>query len=226
MSYNKKMRKLLLLPVVLLAGYFLLSLLMYQRLVNEGSVLADNQCLRVNPVIIERKNHYLKSMEAAKNNDVAGQEGETTAYLERSKQYVEEQNKWLETQNTYINRWDFQFFLPGYMKQAAQLQYDSRVADVESTNYLIEAFEVAPINETLSQELVQKSLERSKLRNEKERQYNELWDTTRRLDWRIQFISVPKTKCPDENFEFPDEEIILPTDTPLSLNNKFIKNQS
>lgn len=217
MSYNKKMNKMLLLvPVFLIAGYFLLSLMMYQRLVNEGSIIADSQCFTVNPIIIERKNHYLKSVEAAKNNDMAGYEGETTAYLERSKQYVEEQTKWLETQHSYMNRWDFQFFIPGYMKQAAQYQYDSRKADVESTTYLVEAFETAPINQTLSQELVQKSMEQSRIRIEKEGQYNKLWDNPRTLDWRTWFIHVPASKCPEENFDFPDVEDFNPSTSPLS----------
>lgn len=217
MSYNKNMsNKLFLIPVIVVAGYFLLSLIMYQRLVNEGSILADNQCLVVNPIIIERKNHYLKSLEAVKNNDVAGQEGETAAYLERSKQFIDAQTKWLETQRVYMDRWGFQFFLTGYMKEAAQLQYDSRKADVASTTYLIEAFETAPINQTLSQELVQKSMEQSKIRIEKEGQYNKLWDTPRTLDWRTRFISVPASKCPEENFDFPDE-IPSPGNSPLSI---------
>lgn len=220
MSYNNRMKKLLIIPL-LLTGYFLLSLMMYQKLVNEGSIFADSQCLRVNPIIIERKNHYINSLEAAKNNDIAGYEGETTAYLERSKQYVEEQTKWMEAQHLYMNRWDFQFFLPGYMKQAAQYQYDSRKADVESTQFLIDAFEVAELNQPLSQELGQKAVEQVKIRNEVEEKYNALWDNPGRLDWRTRFIKVPESKCPDENFDFPDVEEFSPnTNSPLSVSSK------
>lgn len=211
----------LIVPPLVIAGYLLLSLIMYQRLVNEGSILADSQCLTVNPIIIERKNHYLKSMEAAKNNDIAGYEGETTAYIERSKQYVEEQTKWLQTQHSYMDRWDFQFFLPGYMKQAAQYQYDSRKADVESTQFLIDAFEVAELNQSLSQELGQKAVEQVKIRNEAEERYNALWDKPGRLDWRTRFIKVPESKCPDENFDFPDVEELTPsTNSPVSISSK------
>jgi len=190
---------------------------MYQRLVNEGSVIADAQCLTVNPIIIGRKNHYLNSLEAAQNNDMARYEGETTAYLERSRQYVEEQTEWLETQHSYMNKWDFQFFLPGYMKQAAQYQYDSRKADAESTTLLIEAFEVSELNQSLSEELTQKSMEQVKMRNDAEEKYNALWDNTGRLDWRTRFIKVPESTCPDENFEFPDVEDFTPsTNSPVS----------
>lgn len=219
------MRKLLILPFVLVflvTGYFVFTIVMYQKLINEGSAIADNQCLIVNPIISERKKHYIKSIEALKNNDAAGYEGETTAYFERSKQYVQEQNKWLETQHSYMNRWDFQFFLPGYIKTAAQYQYDSRKADSESTTLLIDAFEVAQLNQSLSEELGQKSMEKIKARNEAEKKYDALWDNPGQLDWRTRFIRVPESKCPAENFNFPDvEEFLNPSaptnpDAPLS----------
>lgn len=213
------MRKLLFIPVIvvfLTIGYFFISIVMYQRLINKGSILADNQCLRVNPIIIERKNHYLKSLEAAKSNDLAGYEGETIAYFERSKQYVEEQTKWLQAQGSYMSRWDFQFFLPGYMKQAAQYQYDSRKADVESTQLLIDAFEVSELNQSLSQELGQKAVEQVKIRNDAEEKYNALWDNPGKLDWRTRFIRVPESKCPDENFNFPDVDEFLNPSTPAN----------
>lgn len=219
------MRKLLLLPVLLVflvGGYFLLSLVMYQKLINEGSKIADNQCLIVNPIISERKSHYIKSMEALKKNDFSGYEGETTAYFERSKQYVEEQTKWLASQDAYMKRWDFQFFLPGYIKQAAQYQYDSRKADTESTTLLVDAFDVAQLNQSLSEELGQKSMEKIKVRNEADKKYDALWDNPGKLDWRTKFIKVPESKCPEENFIFPDvNEFLNPSkpanpDAPLS----------
>lgn len=213
------MRKLLLFAVVLVflvAGYFVLSIVMYQKLINEGSVLADNQCLRINPIISERKNHYIKSMEALKKNDFEGYEGETTAYFERSKQYAEEQNKWLEDQKAYMNRWDFNYFLPGYIKTAAQYQYDSRKADTESTALLIDAFEVAELNQSLSEELGQKAVELVKVRNEAEKKYDEIWDNPGKLDWRTRFVKVPESKCPDENFNFPDVEEFLNPSTPAN----------
>lgn len=198
------MKKLLfLLPALGITGYLLISLLMYQRLVNEGSILADSQCLTINPIIIERKNNYLSSLEAAQDNDTAGYQREITAYFERSKQYVDEQSKWLKAQHSYMRRWDFQFFLPGYMRRAAQYQYDSRKADVESTKFLIDAFEVSELNPALSQELEKKSMELVRVRNQAEESYNELWDNPERLDWRTNFTRVPESKCPEENFDFP-----------------------
>ena len=212
-------RKLLILPVVvvfLVAGYLVLSIVMYQKLINEGSVLADNQCLRVNPIIIERKNHYLKSLEAIKNNDIKGYEGETVAYLERSKQYVTEQTKWLEAQKNYMDRWDFKHFNPSYVQDAAKYQYDSRKADTESTTLLIDAFDVAQLNQSLSNELGQKSMDKIKKRNEAEKKYDEIWNNPGKLDWRTRFIRVSESKCPDENFNFPDVDEFLNPSTPAN----------
>lgn len=192
---------------------------MYQKLINEGSKIADSQCLIVNPIISERKNHYIKSMEALKKNDFAGYEGETTAYFERSKQYVEEQNKWLASQNMYMKRWDFQFFLPGYIKRAAQYQYDSRKADAESTELLVDAFEVAQLNQSLSDELAQQSMLNIKKRNDVEKKYQKLWENPGKLDWRTRFISMSASKCPNENFDIPDvDEFLDPDTTPINSN--------
>jgi hypothetical protein len=216
--------------VIILAGvlflfgaYFVFSILMYQHLVNDGSVLADNQCLKVNPHIIERKNSYIKSMQALKDNDPNAYEKETENYLSTSRKYVTEQTSWLDTQKKYMSRWDFQYFTPSYMKEAAQHQYNSRKADTESTTFLIEAFEIAPLNTSIAEELSEKSMEKIKVRNEAEKKYDELWDNPGELDWRTRFIKVPDTKCPDENFNFPDvEEFLNPSiqpgnaDSPLS----------
>lgn len=194
---------LLLVPGLCIAGYLIISLMTYQNLVKDASTLEDDQCLTVNPIIIERKNKYLNSLEAAKNNDTAKYERETSAYFEHSKEYVERQSKWLEEQRFYMNRWDFKFFLPSYMRQAAQYQYDSRKADVESTKLLIEAFEASELDQSLSQDLEQKAIEKVHLRNEAEGKYNVLLDTSRKLDWRTYFTRAPETKCPEENLDFP-----------------------
>lgn len=189
---------------------------MYQRLINEGSVLADNQCLKVNPIIIDRKNAYLKSLQAIKDNDVTAYDKETENYLSASRQYVTEQTKWLEAQKQYMERWDFKHFNPSYVQNAAKYQYDSRKADTESTTILVDAFDVAQLNQSLSEELSQKSMDKIKVRNEADKKYDEVWDNPGKLDWRTRFIRVPKSKCPDENFNFPDVDEFLNPSTPAN----------
>lgn len=210
------MKKLLLIPAIPaigIAAYFLFSLFMYQRIINEGSVLADNQCLLVNPHIIDRKNSYIKSIQALKDNDYGEYEKQTEAYFAASEKYVSEQSKWLDEQKKHMNRWDFNYFNPSYVKAAAKYQYDSRNADNESTKLLIESYQVSQLNESLANEIAQKSTEKIKERNEADKKYDEIWDNPGKLDWRTRFIKVPASKCPDENFNIPDVDDFLNPET-------------
>lgn len=205
----KKAAIIITLPLLLLAVYLISSFTIYQRLVNEGSILADNQCLKVNPLIIGRKNSYIKSIQALENNDFEGYEGETVAYFEYSKMYVSEQAKWLEEQKKYMDRWEFKYFIPEYMKNAAMTQYAAREADKKSTEYLIDSFEVYQLNESLAQDLSNKAMQQIKIRNDAEKKYDDLWDNPGKLDWRTRFIRAPESKCPDENFDIPDVDDFL-----------------
>jgi hypothetical protein len=189
--------------------YQLTSILMYQHLINEGSALVDNQCLKVNPIIIERKNAYTKSMQALKDNDTKTYEKETDAYLTASSKYIKEQEIWLKAQRQYVDRWDFQYFNPSYVKEAAMTQFVSRVADVRSTKLIVEAFYVKDLNMSIAEEDGKKAIDQIKIRNAADKKYDEIWDNPGKLDWRTQFIKVPVSKCPDENFNFPNVDEIL-----------------
>lgn len=204
--------------IILVIGYFITSIAMYQKLINEGSVLADNQCLKVNPIIIERKNAYLKSMQALRDNDVKTYEKETDKYLAASNNYIKEQEAWLKAQKKFIDRWDFQYFNPIYVKDAAMAQFVSRMADVESTKLLVEAFYVKDLNMSIAEEDGKKAMDQIKIRNAADKKYDEIWDHPGKLDWRTRFIRVPQTKCPNENFNFPDvEEFLNPSSNPSSF---------
>lgn len=214
---NEKTKRILLLSfatiVILPLVYYGASIFIYQSLVKEGSVLADNQCLHVNPIIIDRKNSYIKSIEALKANDFEEYERQTDAYFAASEKYVTEQSKWLDTQKKYMDRWDFKYFNPSYVKAAAKHQYDSRNADTESTKLLIESYQVSQLNKSLAEEIAQKSVNKIKERNEADRKYDEIWDNPGKLDWRTRFIKVPPSKCPDKNFDIPDVDNFLNPET-------------
>lgn len=216
--YFKRFIAVIVIIVALALCYFIYSIFAYQKIVNEGSILADNQCLKVNPVIINRKNSYIKSIQALKDNDYKEYEKQTDIYFKASRQYVSLQSDWLDTQKKYINRWDFQYFNPSYVKTAAKYQYDSRMADMESTKFLIDSYEVSQLNKSLSEELALKSMEKIKIRNDLDKKYSEIWDNPGKLDWRTRFIKVPASKCPDENFNIPDvEDFLNPKSTPANF---------
>ena len=111
---------------------FTVSILAYQRLVNEGSMIADKQCLKVNPLIIQRKNSYVKSMEIilAKGSEIDYM-NELNKYMDISNKYVEEQKKWLQEEKAFMNRIDYKLFLPSQVQTANQLQFDSREAEMK-----------------------------------------------------------------------------------------------
>ncbi len=205
--------------VCLVVSYPIFSLFAYQYLVNEGSVLADNQCFKVNPLVIERKNSYLREIAALKANDEDAYLQEMDNYYNISRKFVTAQTEWLNNQKAYIDRWDFQYFIPEYMKNAAMTQFVSRAADVESTKLLIDAFEIKDLNKSLSEEQGKKAVEQIKIRNAANKKYDEMWDNPRKLDWRTRFIKVPQTKCPDENLDIPNvEDFLNPNTTPQNIN--------
>jgi len=214
----KKLAIIITIPLLLVSGYLLFSLLMYQRLVNESSVLEDNQCLTVNPLIIERKNSYIREIEAVKANNLDEFSQEIDNYFDISKKLVTAQKTWLDDQKSYIDRWDFQYFIPDYMKEAAMAQFVARDADMKSTQYLIDSYETSQINKSLAKELGDKAMEQIKIRNEAEKKYDELFNNPRKLDWRARFTNIPASKCPDENFDIPDVDDFLNPDMPINTN--------
>lgn len=214
----KKIALIICIPVILAIGYFIFSIFQYQQLVNEGSVLADNQCLRVNPIIINRKNIYIKSLQALKDNNYDEYLKQTETYFKISDDYVSEQTKWLDAQKKYMSKWDFQYFNPPYIQTAAQYQYASRKADMDSTKLLMDSYNIAQLNKSLSEELAFKSMEKIKIRDDADKKYNDIWDNPGKLDWRTRFIKVPASKCPDENFNIPDvEDFLNPKSIPSNI---------
>jgi hypothetical protein len=199
-----------LIPLFGVTGYLLLSLGMYQRLINEGAKLDDKQCLSINPLIIEKKNAYNSFLQVI--NDEKAALIESDKYFSISKKYVDEQAKVLEEQKAFMNRWDVQFFLPKYMNQAAQYRYESRNADIEAAVMLYMAFSEPEKPQSI--ELEKKAMEQLKIRDEAEKKYNKLWDNPGRYDWRAYIVKPPTSPCPAENFDFPNvEKLFTPEET-------------
>jgi len=182
---------------------FIFSALKLQQLVSEGSIIADNQCLKVNPLIIDRKNSYLASIEILQASGSAKDYWtETNKYLDISQKFTNAQNAWLKEQKAFIDRWDFQIFMPSYIKDASKAQYLSRDADMKAQEALYEAFKTK--NTERQNELSKIVIDQTKISTEAQDEYNKIWDAPKMLDFRTQFINVPKSKCPANNFNIPD----------------------
>lgn len=209
--YLKKV-KIIVFAVLLGFGLFVFSTWKYQQLINEGSVIADEQCLKVNPLIIARKNSYINSMKILQASGTAEEYWtETDKYLAISKKFIEAENVWLTTQKDYMDSKDTITYVPAYIRSAGQLQFDSRVADVKATSGIVELFETyknidAAKQKTLSDTILTETKKSNDLNDE----YSKVYDHPQRtFDLRDYFTSVPQTKCPPENFNIPDVPNLL-----------------
>jgi len=203
MNIFKKIGLIILIIFLFITLSFAISTLIYQKLVNEESIIADKQCMKVNPLIIERKNSYIRAMKILldKGNE-EDYMSELNKYMDISNKYIKEQTKWLEEQKIYMNKWSFKFFLPGEVKMATQLQYTSREADTTSTKAIVDIYNTTdPIRQ---KEYVKIVINQTKIANEADKKSDLLWNTKPKFDLRVRFVKVPPTKCPKENFNIPD----------------------
>lgn len=184
--------------------FFGISIFFYQQLVNEGSIIADKQCLNVNPLIIQRKNSYSETIRIAKANGTEEEYWkEQNNYLSISKKYIQAQQLWLNEQKTFINRADYKLFIPQVIQKAGLLQYESREADLKATIAVTDMFK--SLTDTNKQkELATIILNEKKKQEAAEAELDKLWKSTTNFDIRQGFIRVPKTKCPKENLEIPE----------------------
>ena len=193
---------------------FIISTFAYQRLVNEGSIIADKQCLKVNPLIIERKNSYIKSVKIV---FAKGSEGdymnEFNNYMDISKKYIEEEAGWLREQEQFMNKWDYNFFLPPEIKAEAQLQYTLREADMKGTQAIIDMYKTTDPNR--QKEYIKIVIDQTKIANEADKKSDILWKTKPKFDPRVRFVKVPPTKCPKKNFDIPNVMDFLTPPKPI-----------
>lgn len=209
--YLKKV-KIIVFAVLLAFSLFIFSTWKYQQLINQGSVIADEQCLKVNPLIIARKNSYLNSMKILQASGSADEYWtETDKYLAISKKFIEAEKAWLATQKNYMDSKDTNTYVPAYIRNAGQLQFDSRVADVKATSAVVELFETYKnIDAAKQKELSDTILSETKKSNDLNDEYSKVYDHPQRtFDLRDYFTSVPQTKCPPENFDIPDVPNLL-----------------
>lgn len=217
--YLKKVR-IIFFAVLLALGLFVFSTWKYQQLINEGSVIADEQCLKVNPLIIARKNSYVNSMKILQASGSAEEYWtETDKYLAISKKYIEAENTWLANQKNYMESSDTKTYVPAYIREAGQLQYESRVADVKATSAVVEFFETYKKIDTAKQKILSDTImNETKKSNYLNDEYSKMYDHPQRtFDLRDYFTSVPQTKCPEENFNIPDvPNLLVPPTVPVN----------
>ncbi|MCL5071329.1 MAG: hypothetical protein M1308_10605 [Actinobacteria bacterium] len=179
--------------------------------------MADEHCIKVNPLIIDRKNKYQEQWNLILASASATQvEDSVNKYFQASNAFIKEEQGWLANQKRYLNSKAFNLLMPSYIKEAANFQYQMYEADYNSSVYLNQGFKETDKNKQA--ELGNKVLEETVKSKEAEDKYNAVWEREKgKSDWVHYFIKVPQTKCPKENFDFPN--VFNPFVTPIPVNN-------
>jgi uncharacterized protein YaaR (DUF327 family) len=192
---------------VLLFGLYIYS---YQQLVTKGSLLADEHCIKINPLIIARKNSYLDEMKLIQASASAEEVQKSLQdYLVASNAYLSEEGVWLNKQREYLDSKMFKLLIPSYVKEAAEDQYQMYEADHKSSFYTSKSFSATNQEEQidLMNQIVEETA-KSKVAGDR---YNEAWERNKgKTTWQYNFVKVPQSNCPADNFIIPD------TDNPLS----------
>ena len=210
--------------ILLVVGVFALFIITYQRIINEESVIADKQCLVVNPLMVERKNSYMKSMAIMMaEGDPKEYWDEQERYMAISKKYISAQNSWLQEQEELMDRWYYKLIVPQLVKDAGRYQYQARKAEMEGTRAVVQMF-TSLDNIERQKELTNTVTEENKKKDVADKAYNHIWDTAPKNIFWMRFITIPPSTCPPENFNIPDtNDIFKPRapagDGPLTYSN-------
>lgn len=201
----KKIIKIVLLLLVLCLitfGFYLYDL---HRLALVGNKIFEQRCLNVNPHLIGYKNSFLKFADYLNNpNKYKDEEvkGFVDGYISGMRAYVPEEDKWLEAENKFMNRWDFKFIEPWYLKEASVYQLEMYRGYRDEAFYMLQLYD----NKSPSEEFSTKFSEARDRRSKYVGLYDDIFDKAGPLrDWRKIFGMVPvPAGCTDENTIIPD----------------------
>lgn len=187
----------------------------YQLIVNDGFALSDEHCLKVNPLIIERKNRssdLVNSIRALSSAETVQKTLES--YINSANKYVDAEQDWLGKQEKFLNRWDFKVLAPTQVKKSADLQYKIRVREVFGALILTDVYENRD-RSTTEEEKKQASIRNTRKIQELQAEYDKLFLKKASFpDPRFYLIKAPRSKCPPENFKFPVVPDPLAPETP------------
>lgn len=211
-------KKIIIITIVLISlalFLFFLYIFRYQQIVNEGSEIYDDYCLKVNPLIIARKNAYLDGIRVFEASGSTEQYLKTLyEYKKVTKEYLLEENKWFKKQDEFTNRWDFKLLAPKDVQRALFIESEKRKNEDSSSEIVLELFN--KVSDKKAEELLGKMITNKekliKLNEEEEK----LWNAPLGFDIRDYFIRIPDSICPDENFNIPDVNDVFTPSVPAN----------
>jgi len=201
----KKVFKLFLVILVLITVMFGLYLYKLHTLAVEGNEIFEQRCLKVNPLLIDYKNSFLKFADYLQNPEKYSSDEANDffdGYIDGMRNYITEENKWLEMQQKHMDRWDFRLIGPWYIKQAMEYEWKMYEGYRDNAEYLLVTFDQGEPNE----DTMAKQQEIRNRRDKYTQLYRDFFDEAGEIkDWRKMFISVPIPKgCTDENLIIPN----------------------
>ncbi len=200
--YMKKV-KIIFSLVILGVALFSIYVWKYQQIVTEGSLIVDDHCIKVNPLIIDRKNKYTDQYNLMMNS--ASVEDFTVAfnnYRKSAVAYIGEEKLWLARQRKFLDSKEFNLLMPAYMKEALSYQYQMYEGQYYTFFYLEQAWDEPDKKSQV--ELSNKGLEEVKKSNDSQDKYNAVWEREKgKQNWMFNFVKVPISECPPENNDIP-----------------------
>lgn len=190
--------------LILFTVSYAFYLFKYQQLINEASFLADEHCIVINPLIIERKKAYIDSIKTLLKED--GKDSYLAAnekYQQATKLYMAKEKEWLNRQYDFLHRWDFRTFMDTHVQEAANWQYKAYQAEYDSSEAVVKLWNAESEQEQkfFSDLIVKKTKEQT----EAEEKYQAMWDNrSNRFDIRDFIIRIPPSQCPAKNYDIPD----------------------
>lgn len=183
--------------------------LRFQQVVKEEASLNDERCLNINPVVIERKNAYLSSMQAMVTSGEEAFIEENKKYVNLLKNNVTVESEWSLKYKKLLDRWDFKLLIPPILQKTARLRWESHVYENETSKNMIvlteSFFQDGDENDPKLKEAGDNIKILTKQSGDVEAELETLAnDSSLYKDFRISLMRIPESKCPDENYNIPD----------------------
>jgi hypothetical protein len=171
----------------------------YQIVINDGTELADERCLKIDPLINKKKQ---KSFEYSQVSRVKNDDKKFAKTTEELKKLfisvVDISEPWMKKQKTFLNRWDFNFFVHPALKETFYAQYEKYAADLESNKIMSRLFD-QPNNQS-DLKAIKSSFK--KMEEAQKKLDNKMNFVKKQRDFRQRFIKTPPSKC-QEDFFYP-----------------------
>lgn len=192
--------------IIIILVLFVISVIKYQQLINEGSAIVEKQCMEVNSTIVDRHNSYkdLMSTQIGSPSAIMEKLGD---YMRLTKTYIEAQKVVLVEYENYLNRKDFNLFVPKEVRSSFHLQYESYEADMRLKELILQMYSPSfkELSRDVKDSIVANIAGEIKRRDQANRDYlKSLEDSAKIFDLRSKFVKIPESKCPPENFDIPE----------------------